>query len=108
MDDRSQKDRLEQELRFLKESFEAEVISKEEFDKGKERIERKLNELDYVHGNDIENKIPGKEEKKAASDEKEEVAEDDNSEVFPNGEDDSGKDIPILVESKKTESKKEP
>ena len=34
MDDKTQKERLEQELRFLKESFEAEVISKEEFDKG--------------------------------------------------------------------------
>jgi len=41
----SQKDRLEQELRFLKESFEAEVISKEEFEKGKERIEKKLSFL---------------------------------------------------------------
>ncbi|MEK6942785.1 MAG: hypothetical protein AABX00_01855 [Nanoarchaeota archaeon] len=41
----SQKERLEQELRFLKESFEAEVISKEEFEKGKERIEKKLSVL---------------------------------------------------------------
>ncbi len=45
MDDKTQKERLEQELRFLKESFEAEVISKEEYEKGKERIERKLKEL---------------------------------------------------------------
>lgn len=42
MNDRSQKERLEQELRFLKESFEAEVISKEEYEKGKKRIEQKL------------------------------------------------------------------
>ena len=42
MDDKNQKERLEQELRFLKESFEAEVISKEEFEKGKERIEKKI------------------------------------------------------------------
>ena len=40
--DNSQKERLERELRFLKESLEAEVITKEEFLKGKERIERKL------------------------------------------------------------------
>ncbi len=40
-----QKERLEQELRFLKESFEADVISREEFEKGKDRIERKLKEL---------------------------------------------------------------
>jgi len=45
MDDKTQKERLEQELRFLKESFEAEVISKEEFEKGKERIEKKLSEI---------------------------------------------------------------
>ena len=45
MDDKSQKERLEQELRFLKESFEAEVISKEEFEKGKDRIEKKLREI---------------------------------------------------------------
>lgn len=44
MDD-NQKGRLEQELKFLKESFEAEVISKEEFEKGKDRIERKLKEI---------------------------------------------------------------
>ncbi|MBS3100965.1 hypothetical protein J4204_02435 [Candidatus Woesearchaeota archaeon] len=45
MDDKTQKERLEQELRFLKESFEAEVIIKEEFDKGRDRIERKLREI---------------------------------------------------------------
>src|SRR3989338_5677713 len=43
--DASQKDRLEQELRFLKESFDAEVISNEEFEKGKERVEKKLSFL---------------------------------------------------------------
>ena len=45
MDDKTQKERLEQELRFLKESFEAEVISKEEFEKGSDRIEKKLKEI---------------------------------------------------------------
>ena len=47
MDEKTQKERLEQELRFLKESFEAEVISKEEFVKGKERIELKLKEINH-------------------------------------------------------------
>ncbi|MBI3027564.1 hypothetical protein HYY70_05630 [Candidatus Woesearchaeota archaeon] len=46
MDNKTQKERLEQELRFLKESFEAEVISKEEFEKGKVRIEKKLKEIE--------------------------------------------------------------
>jgi len=45
MEEHNQKERLEQELRFLKESYEAEVISREEFEKGKGRIEKKLNEL---------------------------------------------------------------
>src|SRR3989338_1572876 len=40
--DESTREKLEQELKFLKESFEAEVISREEFEKGKERIEKKL------------------------------------------------------------------
>ena len=48
MDDKNQKERLEQELRFLKESFEAEVISKEEFEKGKDRIEKKLREIKSI------------------------------------------------------------
>ncbi len=45
MDNKTQKERLEQELRFLNESFEAEVISKDEFQKGKDRIEKKLKEI---------------------------------------------------------------
>ena len=48
MDDKIQKERLEQELKFLKESFEAEVISKEEFEKGKIRIEKKLKEIELA------------------------------------------------------------
>lgn len=44
--DKDHKERLEQELRFLKESLEAEVISKEEYEKGKQRIENKLRELE--------------------------------------------------------------
>ena len=59
MDDKSQKERLEQELRFLKESFEAEVISREEYEKGKDRIEKKLKE---IQGGESE--IQGTDEKK--------------------------------------------
>lgn len=39
-------EKLEQELMFLKESFDSEVISKEEYDKAKERIVRKIKSLD--------------------------------------------------------------
>ena len=49
MEDKIHKEKLEQELSFLKESFEAEVISKEEFEKGKERIERKIHEIESGH-----------------------------------------------------------
>ena len=62
MNDKTQKERLEQELRFLKESFEAEVISKEEFEKGKERIEKKLKEV-------VEEKEEAKNEKTEAKSE---------------------------------------
>ena len=44
MDYNNEKEKLEQELKFLKESFEAEVITKEEYENGKERIEKKLKE----------------------------------------------------------------
>ncbi len=68
-----QKERLEQELRFLKESFEAEVISEEEFTKGKERIERKLNEIRSVETNEtpavnIQEQIRGEQEAQSAAD----------------------------------------
>jgi len=42
----SQKERLEKELLFLEESLEAEVITREEYDKGKKRIEDKLSSLE--------------------------------------------------------------
>lgn len=40
-----EKEKLEKELEFLRESFESEVITEEEYVSGKERIERHLNEL---------------------------------------------------------------
>ena len=44
-DSKTQKERLEQEHRFLRESFEAEVISREEYERGRDRIEKKLKEI---------------------------------------------------------------
>ncbi|MBI4454189.1 hypothetical protein HY636_06095 [Candidatus Woesearchaeota archaeon] len=64
MDDKTQKERLEQELRFLKESFEAEVISKEEFEKGKERIEKKLKEITHLEEGQTPEEQDSKEEQK--------------------------------------------
>lgn len=51
--DKETQEKLEQELRFLKESFDAEVISKDEYEKGKDRIEKKL-QGDENSGNDNE------------------------------------------------------
>jgi hypothetical protein len=41
----SEKERLEKELRFLKESLEAGIISEDEYDKGSMRIEQRLAEI---------------------------------------------------------------
>lgn len=41
-----EKERLEKQLRFLKESFESEIITKEEYIKGKERIEKKIKNVE--------------------------------------------------------------
>lgn len=52
MEENNQKERLEQELGFLKESYEAEVISKDEYEKGKERIEQKLKKINSNSNDD--------------------------------------------------------
>ncbi len=70
MEDKTQKERLEQELRFLKESFEAEVISKEEYEKGKERIEKKLKDIKLA-----EKEQSGEDAKKEALEKQEETEE---------------------------------
>lgn len=77
MDDGSaQKERLEQELRFLKESFEAEVISKEEFEKGKDRVEKRLKEL--KSGQKAGEGKPGEEKKEPVKEKKEEAKTDES------------------------------
>ncbi len=68
--DEQQKERLEQELRFLKESLEADVISKDEYEKGKERIKRKLKELEeQKESKEIEEKPEEAEEKEGIEEE---------------------------------------
>ena len=77
MDDSSaQKERLGQELRFLKESFEAEVISKEEFEKGKDRVEKKLKEL--KSGQKLGEGKPEEEKKEPVEERKEEARIDES------------------------------
>lgn len=62
--DEEAKEKLEQELGFLKESFDAEVISKEEYEKGKERVEKKLqgNENNGNNNEFAESREPEKKE----------------------------------------------
>ena len=89
MEEHNQKERLEQELRFLKESYEAEVISREEFEKGKGRIEKKLKEMEshiQATGHEVneetEAKQPGKKEEKSGN-EKTIAAESEKAETKP-------------------------
>ncbi len=75
--DEAAREKLEQELRFLKESYDAEVISKDEYEKGKERIEKKL-QGNGDNGNDeiIESqKSEKKETEPKAESKSEEIAE---------------------------------
>lgn len=91
MEDKNQRERLEQELRFLKESFEAEVISKDEYEKGKDRIEKKLNELGTTPNNEEK-----AEEIKIEDAKKDEIIQDNKEE----------KAIPVQQETQKTEEEK--
>jgi len=111
--DNEQEERLEQELRFLKESFEAEIITKEEYEKGKERVERKLQETEESEektedkGRNIEEKEVNEE-----PEEKEEPEADENGEYITIKEipkEEREKIEPIAYEtSKETEENEEP
>ncbi len=82
MESKTQKERLEQELRFLKESFEADVISKEEFKKGSDRIEKKLNEvegekikLNVIHDQDEDHEHAGQPQETKQEEQKQETVQ---------------------------------
>ena len=79
MDDKNGREKLQQELDFLKESFDAEVISKDEYEKGKERVEQKLNEINNHNGNDeSSNGTETAQEAKESSDAGDDKSENDN------------------------------
>src|SRR3989338_8540795 len=50
----SEKEKLEEELRLLKESIEIGVITKEEFNNGKERISNRIEQIERLEGKEIE------------------------------------------------------
>ena len=91
--------KIEEELEFLKESFEAEVITPEEYEKAKSRMESQLRKLES--GENKVNEEKSSENKKAEKQEKpsEEMKEELNSEV----KEDTQKDI---KPEKKAEEKK--
>jgi uncharacterized membrane protein len=77
----SQSDRLKRELRFLKESYEAGIISEEEYNKGKNRIESKLAEwgegvVETYKRDDKKEEIEIVEEDESFDDGKEEVQQE--------------------------------
>lgn len=92
------KEILEKELEFLKESFESDVISEEEFNTSKENIDKKLNELKTKEKTIVDTKA---EDKKIVVEELTEVKEIDNIK-----KDQEPKEI-VIEEKKEPESKKE-
>ena len=100
MDDKNGREKLQQEIDFLKESFDAEVISKDEYEKGKERVEQKLKEINNHNGND-----DGSNGTEAAMEVKEPNEADNNEGENDNYFEDGNKLSPAPEE--KTEIKKE-
>src|SRR3989344_4517858 len=99
MEEHNQKDRLEQELRFLKESYEADVISKEEFEKGKDRVEKKLKEIEQGQAETKpEEQIPLENENLQVKDE---ISEN------PGAEEEKPEPMPVLEGVKETGAKEE-
>tara|TARA_Y100000310_G_C20685365_1_gene818616 strand:+ start:1193 stop:2407 length:1215 start_codon:yes stop_codon:yes gene_type:complete len=78
-----QKKKLEQELNFLKESFESEVITKVEFEKGRERIEKKLKTLDPSKTSEDKEEKPGVTEKDEVKEEKTKEKEIPKEDIVP-------------------------
>ncbi len=53
-----EKEKLEKQLRFLKESLDAGVISREEYEKGKERVEKKISHLEESQAGQTVQEVP--------------------------------------------------
>ncbi|MBW2992180.1 hypothetical protein KY345_03105 [Candidatus Woesearchaeota archaeon] len=101
----SQADRLKKELRFLKESYEAGIISEEEFKKGKKRIEDKLAEW----GEGVVEEYEEDEHTEVKEEEKEEVKEEPKEEQGKIEEyEEKENDIQEIVEKKPKKQAKKP
>lgn len=107
--DESAKEKLDQELRFLKESYEAEVISKEEYEKGKERIEKKLegNGNNGDNNEASESQTPEKKEAEAKTEGKSQIKSEEPTQAKKDVESQPKADIKEEVKEQKKEEKKD-
>jgi len=115
----NQREKLEQELNFLKESFDAEVITEDEYEKGKERIEKKLQEIKGAdsgkkedkkveaekYGKIAENSESQKKNEEASSKEEEKEKKIEQGKTQEAGIEESPKSIPVILNLKKDEKK---
>ena len=76
----TEKEKLEEELKLLKESLDLEVITKEEFENAKQRITAKLNELSTLEQKDIEVKENVEIKEQQKPEEKPEITEESKPE----------------------------
>jgi len=101
----SEKEKLEEELGFLKESLDANVITKEEYEIAKKRLESKLKGLDAeqekeINFKNIEEKPTVEiQEQKVGSDEERKEELEEKKEEKPQGK----KEIKELIEEKKAD-----
>lgn len=97
-------EQLEKELKFLKESFESDIISEEEYKKRKETIEKKLTDIEEKGTKEAE-----QEEKKEDIEKKEEMQEIKKEEHEEKAEEEETKDTKeeIKIEEIKQEKLKE-
>ena len=98
--DEGAKEKLDQELRFLKESFDAEVISKEEYEKGKERIEKKLQGNGNNSDNNKFSESQGPEKKEAEA-----KTESKSEEITEQKKDSEDQQTPAETKEQKKEGK---
>ena len=103
-----EKIKLEEELEFLKESFDAEVISKEEYEKAKSRLETQLSNIELKKTEPKKSSEP----KETPENIKEEVKKEEKNEIKKEAieikEPETAKEIKVQSAEIKSEKKEEP
>ena len=102
--------KLEEELEFLKESFEAEVINKGEYEKAKARIEDKLRTIEAKEKIEEDIKKEGKQTKGVKEEPKQGKAEEKKEEIRPEVKEEEKEEVkeekPEIKAEKEAEEKK--